>query len=520
MGKQCDADSISPTTRAPPTLVDWAARTFAFEVCGFCHLRAADLKSGGARPYSENHLREFPMEGSTTPIAPPIPVPANPVFYRFCRGVIRLWFALTFRKIRVLHEDRLLGADPALLVVSHPESFLDALILVAGFERTVRCLIPARLVRGLLQPLLARGLGMISFLPENRQSALETCSVLLAEKAALVTFVEPSPADSAGESGLTTVAASIAVEAEGRHAGSFGLRLFPVHLFLPVGHTHTREVLIDIDQPELAQDYVSRAGGDRHVQEQELARKLESKCQENSFRLQPPALAEFLDDLEQALRDNLQEELRSHPERRQKLEGFELSRFVVQWAEQVNYLHPGLLVSLRESLGAWREACRRAALHRFEVEGAGAWLGGALGRGVVVLETVAGLAVACYGLVNHLVAIAILYWAGLFKKRSDRDKTTEWLWRGLVVLGSYIMEVLLVAHAWGRRGAGYYLPTLPLSGLYLWRYAWLLRHQARIAFLSLNLSAEAASTARLRKIFLQEVGQALNHHAEMLGLPH
>ena len=460
------------------------------------------------------------MEGSAPTIAPPVPQPATPVAYRFWRGVIRLWFALTFRKIRVLHEERMEAPNPALLVVSHPESFLDALILVAGFERPVRCLIPARLLHGLLQPLLARVLGMIRFLPENRQSLIETCCVLLAEKAALVTFVEPSPANSAGESGLTTVAASIAVESERRHAGSLALSLFPVHLFLPVGRTHTRELLIDIDQPVMTQDYVSVAAGEGPNQEQELARQLESRCQENSFRLQPPALAEFLNDLEQALRENLQDELSSPPARRQKLEGFELSRFVVQWAEQVNYLHPGLLVSLRESLEAWREACRRGALHRFEVEGASGWLERPLGRGAVALETVVGFVVACYGLVNHLLAIAILYFGGLLKKRSGRDKTTEWLWRGLVVLGCYIVEVFLVGHARGRRAAGYYLPTLPLSGLYMWRYAWLLRHQARIAFLSLNLSAEAASAARLRKDFLHEISQALEQHAEVLGLPH
>jgi hypothetical protein len=361
---------------------------------------------------------------------------------------------------------------------------------------------------------------MISFLPENQQSALESCSALLGEKAALVTFVEPGPTDSAGGSGFAAAAASIAVDAERRHSGGLGLRLFPVHLFLPVGHSHTRELLIDIDQPEIAQDFISRAGGSGHHQVQELARHLERRCQENSFRLQPAALAEFLADLEHALRDDLQEELKSHPARKQKLEGFELSRFVVQWAEQMNYLHPGLLVSLRELLAAWREACRRGALHRLEVEGAGAWLSRPLGRGVVLLETVVGFPLAMYGLVNHLVAMALLYWTGLLKKGSGRDKTMAWLWRGLVVLGCYIVEVFLVARSWGRRGAGYYLPTLPLSGLYLWRYAWLLRHQTRIAFLSFNLSVETAGATRLRKDFLHEINQVLNLHAEMLGLPH
>ena len=296
--------------------------------------------------------------------------------------------------------------------------------------------------------------------------------------------------------------------------------LLVVHLFVPVGRMRTRELLIDIDQPELAQDCLPRDCESGSDQARELARYLESKCQENSFRLQPADLADFLDDLEQALRDDFQEELRSHPARKQKLEGFVLSRFVVQWAEQMNYLHPGLLVSLRESLAAWRETCRRGALHRLEVEGAGAWLERPLGWVAVLLETVVGFPLAFYGLLNHLVALGILYWAGLLKEESGRDKTTAWLERGLVVLGSYIVEVFLVARFCGRRAAGYYLPTLPLSGLYLWRYAGLLRHQARIAFLSFTLSVEAAGTARLRKEFLHEINLALSLYAEMLDLPH
>ena len=458
------------------------------------------------------------MDGSTD--TPPVPAVATPVVYRFWRAAIRLWFAFTFRRIHVLHGDRLTGPDPVLLVVSHPGSLLDALILVAAFERPVRCLIPAGSIRGVLQSLLARGLGMISFLLENRQVALEKCCALLAEKAVIVTFVDPDHAHAAGASGLATAAASIAVEVERRQAGGQGLRLFPVHLFLPVGHTHTRELLIDIDQPEIAQECLSRAVSSELDPEQELARQLERRCRGNSFRLQSADLAEFLGDLEQALRDDFEEELRLHPARKQKLEGFVLSRFVIQWAEQINYLHPGLLVSLRESLEAWLEARRLGALHRFEMEGASAWLNRPLGQGLVLLESLAGFALALYGLVNHLPAIAVLYLTGLLKKEGGWDQITTWLWRLLVVFGSYGVEVFLVAHFWGRRAAGYYVPALPLSALYLWRYFWLLRHHTRIALRSFNLSSEAAKAARLRRDFLHEINQALDHHAEMLALPH
>jgi len=459
------------------------------------------------------------MESTTATIEfAPNPAPAIPFIYRFWRGVIRLWFDLTFRKIRVLHEDRLMEPDPALLLVTHPESFYDALILVAGLERQVRCLVPARLVKGLLPTILARGLGMIGHNPENHPAALETCRALLAEKAAVVTFVAPGLANSLGA--LATHAASIALTAEGPNSMLGGLKLFPIHLFAPVGHTRTREVLVDIDWPEIAKDLISSAVGSEQDRTQEVARQLEERCQENSFRLQPSALSDFLADLEHALRDGLKEEFESQPGGKQKLEGFELSRFVVQWAEQMNYLHPGLLVSLREMLAAWREASRRGALHRLETEEAGTWLSTPPGRAVVLLETVLGFPLAIYGLVNHLMALAVLYWTGLLKKATDGDKFTKWLWRGLVILGSYILEVILVAHFWGRRGAGYYLPSLPVSGLYLWRYTWLLPHQSRIAFLSMHRSVETAGSTRLRKDFLHEIYQALDLHAEMLGLPH
>ncbi len=340
------------------------------------------------------------------------------------------------------------GPEPALLVVGHPESFLDALILVAGFDRVVRCLIPAGLIKGPIQHLLARGLGMISFRPEKRQEALDICFNLLAEGAALATFVDPSQAQGAGGNGLAFAAASMAVAAERRQVNGLGLGVFPVHLFLPVGHIHSRELLIDVDRPEFVQEYMSHSGEYGPDEVKELAHKLEQTCQENSFRLQPADLKDFLDDLEHALRENLQEELESHPERKQKLDGFELSGFAVEWAEQMNYLHPGLLVSLREALETWCEGRRRGALCRLEVEGVGNWWGGRLGRGVVLLESVVGFAPALYGLVNHLVAAGLLFVTGLLKKDSGRDKLMEWLGRGLVVLVCYVLQIFLVGHFW------------------------------------------------------------------------
>ena len=74
-----------------------------------------------------------------------------------CRWAVKLWFGLSFHKIRLLHARALSLEGPTLLAVSHPASFLEALILATAFEQPVHCLVPRNLVNGPLAGFLARG---------------------------------------------------------------------------------------------------------------------------------------------------------------------------------------------------------------------------------------------------------------------------------------------------------------------------------------------------------------------------
>ena len=289
--------------------------------------------------------------------------------YRFWRGLVRGWFALSFRRIRLLGGEKLPLTGPTLLAVNHPASFLDALILVAAIDRPVSCLLGQKLIRGFWPGLLARRLGMIPYgigessggAPEPGSGApmgpaLEACCDALAREGAVAVFAEPQAANSKG--GLALTAASIAIEAEGRQASRLGLVLLPLHLYLPVKQSPSRELLIYADAPLPPGEHVI-PGRELMGQSRALAALLESRFRENAFRLQPEDLKLFTSDLEEILRANLEEDWASRANWKQKVEGFQLSGFVAEWAEQVNYLNPGRLVALRESLEAWRETRRR-----------------------------------------------------------------------------------------------------------------------------------------------------------------
>ncbi len=448
---------------------------------------------------------------------------AKPSFaYRICRGLVRAWFALSFRRIRVLHAEDLAAPGPALLAVSHPASFLDALIMVAAFEQPVRCLLERKFVQSFSSRALARGLGMVVCEPElgGWRPTLEACEAGLAGQANVLVFADQRTSAPGEQAGLAVTAASIAVEAEARHAGHLHLRLFPVHLFLPVERAQARELLVYADSPLSPQEVRLQAGGELAHQVRALAAAIEHNWRENAFRLQPQDLDQFLSDLEEVLRAELQEVWTSRPGWKQTTEGFSLSGFVARWAEQLNSLNPGRLVTVRESLNTWREARRRAALRHFEVELAGDWLKSPLRRLAVWLETVVGFPVALYGFINHLLILVILRLAGSFKQDNPRERNVEWAIRGGVVLACYILQTFLVAHFGSRAMAGYYLPTLPVAGAYAWRYAWLIPHRTRLAYWAARGPRETAKIREARREFVAMTNESLNIHADFLGVPH
>jgi hypothetical protein len=292
----------------------------------------------------------------------------------------------------------------------------------------------------------------------------------------------------------------------------------PVHLFLPEPSAQSREILIYVDS------VVGRPEGwpvelphDEETHAFSIA--LELRFQENAFQLRPADLEYFLADLEEVLRTGLQEDWASRPDWKQDTEGFVLSRLAAEWVRQTNYLNPSRLVTLRKSLDDYRHLQRQCALRELEVEEADTPLHSGWRRIPIWLEMVLGLPIALYGLLNHLVIGLVLFLAGSFKRTRARARTTEWTLRGAVILGFYTLQILLVAHSRGRAAAGYYAPTLPIAGAYLWRYAQLIRPQARVLFISLTIPGLRRKIQRLRHDLLEELDQTLSTYEEKTSVP-
>ncbi len=425
------------------------------------------------------------------------------------RLLVRAWRALKGRKIRLLQSGDMAGQGPAIFVVSHPAGLRETLVLANALERPVQFLLPEGLAHGPLSRFVARGLGCI-FHPAEKpitEEALRKAADALAANGSLVMFADPNTAAQNPAAGLAAAVASLVWRAESQHPGR-RVAVHPVHLFLPESGTPSREILIYADSA-LDRPPAGAASTLLESEKQAFAAELESRLRQNAFQLRPADLDYFLADLEETLRRGLQEDWSSLPDWKQDTEGFALSRQVAEWVRQTNYLNPSLLVALRNSLADYRSLQRKCALRQWEVEQAGTTLHSGWGRAMLWAETVLGLPIALFGLANHLAIGLVLFLAGSFKQENPRPRPTEWAIRGGAAVAFYVIQILLVAHEWGRAAAGYYAPALPVSGLYLWRYARLVRPQGHILLISATLPSMKRKIQRLRQALRDDLDRLL-----------
>jgi len=398
------------------------------------------------------------------------------------RRILAWWFAIKRQTVRFMEAADVTLEGPALLAVAHPADWMAALVLVLGIDRPVRCLVPKRLVQGFVRRYLARSLGII--LHDEGETYWREATWVLGAGGTLLVFADDMVVTGSAPGATAATAAGLMVSAEAQQPG-LRIATYPVHLFLSASGSNSGEALIYVDSALVRP--VSAAAAPDPAATKALSLALESRWRENAFQLQPADLEMFLRDLEEALRTGLQEDWASRPEWKQDAGGFVLSRFVSRWASQANYLDPEALVRLRKLLDDYRGLQRRCALRELEVEGADSPMGAGWRRAVISLEMLLGLPIAVYGFLNHLLILAVLWLGGSFKPNRTRSAATEWAFRAVTVLAFYAIQIALMTHWRGRAAAGYYAPSLPVSGAYLWRYVELVRPQARLLFIALTI---------------------------------
>ncbi len=171
-------------------------------------------------------------------------------------GLVRLLLGAYFRRIEVLHADRV-PSGPVLIVANHPGSFTDAFVAGATLPRDAHFLAAAQLFRF---PPLAWLLHRLGIIPLNRREDDPTAmrSVagsfaaafrVLEQQGLVVIFPEGVTYDDARLRTLKTGAARLALELEQLHGGRLGLQIVPLGLTYSAKERFRSDVLVYFGAP-------------------------------------------------------------------------------------------------------------------------------------------------------------------------------------------------------------------------------------------------------------------------------
>ena len=343
----------------------------------------------------------------------------------------------------------MLGAclNPAtVLYLCRPGRFLDALVMVAAWDRPL-AVVTDRDPRRRWQLLLASALNMIPCGPEPQawHSALRACTEVLISGGAVLVLEAPQPGEPSGD---RTTALALACEAWASAFPEQPPVVLPIQRFYPF--KRGQDILIHIGGRLTRDDQVGARLGDAGSHGHPSLHEARGK---SVFALDDSILEELLGDVKHALRDRLREEWKARPAWNQNVDGFRLSSRAAECLLTINQDEPSSLVALRRLCEANRETRRQWSLARLRAE-LGLKQLSLLRRYLGWAESVFGLPVACYGLLNHFIPALLLYTCGL-AKRHQPAKPEPWLARTLVVIGCYGGQIALVNSVGGTAiGAG------------------------------------------------------------------
>jgi 1-acyl-sn-glycerol-3-phosphate acyltransferase len=406
------------------------------------------------------------------------------VGYRLVRGIIRILLWLFYRRIEIVGRDRIPSHGPVIAAPNHHNALVDAMLVVAAFDRPIRVLAKSTLFP---HPLIGPFLWLMGAVPvyrradvgsgdPNRNAEMFDAVVkALREGGVVLIFPEGRSQPQPTLLPLRTGAARILLDAERGAPRPLGVGLLPVGLvFHDPGTFRSASALVKIGQAVPTADALGLADREPERAVRLLTDRLAAAIRAQMVEAEDQHTLELLEALETAWWEEVARRGEGAAGPRAPEQSLAWRRDVARAAARLAETEPDRVIALRRRLEEYRGRLDEVGI-----------TSGELGRpytvGLVsryVMENLAWLAVglplAVWGMVCH----AGPYWltsvvAPLIGETAEEEATDKiaagavlyplcwlvegWLvWRLLGLLPLFVFAVLLVpsgllALAWRER---------------------------------------------------------------------
>lgn len=185
--------------------------------------------------------------------------------YKVIKLIVRIALRLFFQKIVLNKKAELPKDGPVIIVVNHPNTFMDPLIVASLFRRQVGFLGNASIFINSIARAIFRYFNVIPVyrqkdveqgtVPDNTDS-FQACYDYLGDGNVLMIFPEGSSYHELKLRKIKTGSARIALGAEQQHGFELGLKILPIGLYYNNPAYFRSKIYINIDEPIEVGEYI------------------------------------------------------------------------------------------------------------------------------------------------------------------------------------------------------------------------------------------------------------------------
>jgi glycerol-3-phosphate O-acyltransferase/dihydroxyacetone phosphate acyltransferase len=398
------------------------------------------------------------------------------VGYRLVRGFIRMLLWLFYRRIEIAGRDRIPSHRPVIVAPNHHNALVDAMLIVAAFDRPIRVLAKSTLFP---HPLIGPFLWLMGAVPVRRRvdvgegdpsrnvEMFEAVVEALRRGGVILIFPEGRSQSQPTLLPLRTGTARIVLDAERGAGGPIGVALLPVGLvFHDPGSFRSASAIVKIGPPVDTAEGLALAAREPERAVRLLTHRLSEAIRAQMVEAEDQHTLELLEALEAAWWEEAARRGEAPPGPRPPAQSVAWRRDVARAAARLAEREPDRVIALRRRLEEYRGRLDEVGITSEQL--GQPYTAGLVTRYVVenLAWLVLGLPLAAWGMLCHLVPYWLTALVFPLIGGTEEEEATDKMAAGTVLypLG-WIAEGWLIWRLLGGRVALVFAVLLIPSGL-------------------------------------------------------
>ena len=335
------------------------------------------------------------------------------MLYGFLKLVMKITVRIFFRSITIRNKEQIPTRGPLMVLVNHPSTFMDPIVVATMLDREVFFLAKGSLFNNGFSRWLLPKLNIIPVYRQkddpsqmNKNSeTFEKCFEHFEKGGVLLMFPEGTSITERKLRPVKTGAARITLGAEARNNFNLGVNVITIGLNYANPHRFNRDLFINIDQPIKADEYKERYKADEYNAVEELTEEIRNKMESLIIAIEDDQTDELVKNVELIYKYKLSKE--RGISKKDKDADFALTKRIVDAVNYYRQNSPERVEHMTSRINEYLNNLNRLGLTDTDLarnQKSGSFVRSNLKAALII---VLGFPVYLYGMINNILPFEI-----------------------------------------------------------------------------------------------------------------